>query len=85
MINQNRKLDEDLGELDRKIGLLVKNMISAEEVVEHKDKIERDLAADQMSKVKYTSKNAVRAYEMLFFHLQTEPEYLVDTGRSRHA
>ncbi|KAE9550296.1 hypothetical protein FO519_006486 [Halicephalobus sp. NKZ332] len=79
LIKANQKLEDDLNELDHKIGLLVKNRISLQEVVAHKKKIEEDRDAferRQPSIRRPNSRIPFKAIEYLFFHLQAEPVYL---------
>uniref|UniRef100_A0A914YQA5 Ras-GAP domain-containing protein n=1 Tax=Panagrolaimus superbus TaxID=310955 RepID=A0A914YQA5_9BILA len=82
LIKANQKLDEDLNELDKMIGLLIKNRISLNElnaVIERGQKIEAEKDAfdkRQPSVRKPNSAIAQRPLEILFFHLQAEPVYL---------
>jgi len=81
LIKANQKLEDDLNELDHKIGLLVKNRISLQEVVAHNKKIEEDRDAferRQPSIRKPSSRIPFKAIEYLFFHLQAEPVYLAN-------
>lgn len=82
LINANQKLDADSNELDKKIGLLIKNRINLQEVVDHSDKIaeERDAFEKRPPSVRRRERNTLNLYEMLFFHLQMEPQYLVSAS-----
>lgn len=79
LINANQKLDADLSELDKKIGLLIKNRINLQDVVDHSDKIaeERDAFEKRQPSIRKKDRNMLNVFEMLFFHLQMEPQYLV--------
>jgi Ras GTPase-activating-like protein IQGAP2/3 len=79
LIKANQKLDEDLNELDKMIGLLIKNRISLNEVIEKGQKIEEEKEAfdkRQPSVRKPQGFLAQKPLEIIFFHLQAEPIYL---------
>lgn len=63
------------------IGLLIKNRISLNEVIEHGRKIEAEKEAfdkRQPSLRKPYGRLALRPLEIIFFHLQAEPQYLAN-------
>lgn len=74
-------MDEDLNKLDYEIGLLVKNRISLQEVEAHSKKIDEDRDAfekRQPSIRKIQNKMPLKAFEHLFYHIQTDPVYLAN-------
>ncbi|XP_078056088.1 LOW QUALITY PROTEIN: ras GTPase-activating-like protein IQGAP1 [Mustelus asterias] len=87
-IRSNGSLENDLNTMDIKIGLLVKNKITLQEVVSHSKKLTRknkEQLSDmmQMNKqkggLKALSKEKrmkLEAYQNLFYLLQTNPTYL---------
>uniref|UniRef100_A0A7E4V127 Calponin-homology (CH) domain-containing protein n=1 Tax=Panagrellus redivivus TaxID=6233 RepID=A0A7E4V127_PANRE len=80
LIKNNAKLDEDLIELDKKIGLLVKNRISLQDVLDHSDKIEETKSAfdKRQPSLRRPARKDLASLEVLFFHLQAEPIYLTN-------
>nr|XP_015827985.2 ras GTPase-activating-like protein IQGAP2 [Nothobranchius furzeri] len=86
-IRSNQQMEKDLNLMDIKIGLLVKNRITLQDVVSHskkmkskKNKASKDdpspgggLGIKGLSKVK---RRKLEAYQHLFYLLQTNPSYL---------
>lgn len=85
-IRSNQQMEKDLNLMDIKIGLLVKNRITLQDVVSHNKKMKNlkkasseDLAAGERLGIKGLSKGKRRkleAYQHLFYLLQTNPSYL---------
>uniref|UniRef100_A0A8C0IZE0 IQ motif containing GTPase activating protein 3 n=1 Tax=Chelonoidis abingdonii TaxID=106734 RepID=A0A8C0IZE0_CHEAB len=86
-IRSNQQLESDLNLMDIKIGLLVKNRITLQEVVSHCKKLTRKnkeqlsnlMAIDKQKGLKSLSKEKrqkLEAYQHLFYLLQTHPVYL---------
>ncbi|XP_072106291.1 ras GTPase-activating-like protein IQGAP1, partial [Mobula birostris] len=87
-IRSNQQLENDLNTMDIKIGLLVKNKITLQEVVSHSKKLTRknkEQLSDMMKidrqkgGLKGLSKEKrmkLEAYQNLFYLLQTNPTYL---------
>ncbi|XP_046891515.1 ras GTPase-activating-like protein IQGAP3 [Hypomesus transpacificus] len=86
-IRSNRQLEADLDLMDLKIGLLVRNRVTLQEVVSHCKKLTKknkeqlsDMMALEKSKgLKALSKDKrdkLEAYQHLFYLLQTQPLYL---------
>ncbi|NP_001082588.1 IQ motif containing GTPase activating protein 2 S homeolog [Xenopus laevis] len=85
-IRSNQQLEKDLNLMDIKIGLLVKNRITLQDVVSHskklnkksKGQVEEMLTVDKQG-IKCLSKDKrkkLEAYQHLFYLLQTNPTYL---------
>uniref|UniRef100_A0A8C5Q8B6 IQ motif containing GTPase activating protein 2 n=1 Tax=Leptobrachium leishanense TaxID=445787 RepID=A0A8C5Q8B6_9ANUR len=85
-IRSNQQLEKDLNLMDIKIGLLVKNRITLQDVVSHskklnkksKGQVEEMLTVDKQG-IKGLSKEKrkkLEAYQHLFYLLQTNPTYL---------
>ncbi|XP_069818869.1 ras GTPase-activating-like protein IQGAP2 isoform X1 [Dendropsophus ebraccatus] len=85
-IRSNAQLEKDLNLMDIKIGLLVKNRITLQDVVSHskklnkksKGQVEEMLTVDKQG-IKGLSKEKrkkLEAYQHLFYLLQTNPTYL---------
>ncbi|XP_075447395.1 ras GTPase-activating-like protein IQGAP2 isoform X4 [Ascaphus truei] len=85
-IRSNQQLEKDLNLMDIKIGLLVKNRITLQDVVSHskklnkksKGEVEEMLTVDKQG-IKGLSKEKrkkLEAYQHLFYLLQTNPTYL---------
>ncbi|XP_051999765.1 ras GTPase-activating-like protein IQGAP3 [Xyrauchen texanus] len=86
-IRANRQLEADLDLMDLKIGLLVRNRVTLQEVVSHCKKLtkknkeqlcdmmdlDRHKGLKSMSKEK---RDKLEAYQHLFYMLQTQPLYL---------
>ncbi|KAM3868168.1 ras GTPase-activating-like protein IQGAP2 [Diretmus argenteus] len=86
-IRSNQQMEKDLNLMDIKIGLLVKNRITLQDVVSHSKKMnnkkskmsKEELAAGGGLGIKGLSKGKRRkleAYQHLFYLLQTNPSYL---------
>ncbi|XP_068109676.1 LOW QUALITY PROTEIN: ras GTPase-activating-like protein IQGAP3 [Hyperolius riggenbachi] len=86
-IRSNQRLENDLNLMDIKIGLLVKNRITLQEVVSHYKKLTKKnkeqlsdlMAIDKQKGLKSLSKEKrqkLEAYQNLFYLLQTNPEYM---------
>ncbi|XP_068778364.1 ras GTPase-activating-like protein IQGAP3 isoform X1 [Struthio camelus] len=86
-IRASRQLESDLDLMDIKIGLLVKNRITLQEVVSHckkltkknKEQLSEMMAIDKQKGLKSLSKEKrqkLEAYQHLFYLLQTQPGYL---------
>ncbi|NXY17297.1 IQGA3 protein, partial [Atrichornis clamosus] len=86
-IRASRQLESDLDLMDIKIGLLVKNRITLQEVVSHckkltkknKEQLSEMMSVDKQKGLKSLSKEKrqkLEAYQHLFYLLQTQPVYL---------
>ncbi|XP_073495595.1 ras GTPase-activating-like protein IQGAP3 [Phyllobates terribilis] len=86
-IRSNQRLENDLNAMDIKIGLLVKNRITLQEVVSHckkltkknKEQLSDLMAIDKEKGLKSLSKEKrqkLEAYQHLCYLLQTNPEYM---------
>uniref|UniRef100_A0A4W4H0Z6 IQ motif containing GTPase activating protein 1 n=1 Tax=Electrophorus electricus TaxID=8005 RepID=A0A4W4H0Z6_ELEEL len=87
-IRSNQQLENDLNLMDIKIGLLVKNKITLQEVVSHSKKLTKKNKGElsnlmmmnkQKGGLKALSKEKrekLEAYQYLFYLLQTNPSYL---------
>ncbi|XP_071395989.1 ras GTPase-activating-like protein IQGAP2 isoform X3 [Centroberyx affinis] len=86
-IRSNQQMEKDLNLMDIKIGLLVKNRITLQDVVSHSKKMKNkknkmskeELAAGDRLGIKGLNKGKRRkleAYQHLFYLLQTNPSYL---------
>ncbi|XP_061461823.1 ras GTPase-activating-like protein IQGAP3 isoform X2 [Rhineura floridana] len=86
-IRSNQQLETDLNLMDIKIGLLVKNRITLQEVVSHCKKLtkkNKEQLSDLMGRSKEQGLKALskekrktlEAYQHLFYQLQTHPVYL---------
>uniref|UniRef100_A0AAQ4Q860 IQ motif containing GTPase activating protein 2 n=1 Tax=Gasterosteus aculeatus aculeatus TaxID=481459 RepID=A0AAQ4Q860_GASAC len=86
-IRSNQQMEKDLNLMDIKIGLLVKNRITLQDVVSHNKKMKskknkrstEDLTTGDRLGIKGLSKGKRRkleAYQHLFYLLQTNPHYL---------
>ncbi|XP_069079697.1 ras GTPase-activating-like protein IQGAP2 isoform X1 [Pleurodeles waltl] len=85
-IRSNQQLEKDLNLMDIKIGLLVKNRITLQDVVSHSKKLNKkgkgqadELVSGDKQGIKGLSKEKrkkLEAYQHLFYLLQTNPTYL---------
>ncbi|XP_038071617.1 ras GTPase-activating-like protein IQGAP1 isoform X2 [Patiria miniata] len=78
-IRSNQQLENDLNMMDIKIGLLVKNRITLQDVVSHGKKLRRQTETSRTSGLKALSREKremLEAYQHLFYLLQTNPNYL---------
>ena len=78
------QLESDLNTMDIKIGLLVRNRITLQDVVMHNTKLKRE-KSDSLSTAQNTSglkglsrekREQLEGYQHLFYLLQTNPNYL---------
>nr|XP_014341937.1 PREDICTED: ras GTPase-activating-like protein IQGAP2 [Latimeria chalumnae] len=84
-IRSNQQLEKDLNLMDIKIGLLVKNRITLQDVVSHSKKLNKkskgqaEMVTGDKQGIKALSKEKrkkLEAYQHLFYLLQTNPTYL---------
>uniref|UniRef100_G1TKE7 IQ motif containing GTPase activating protein 2 n=1 Tax=Oryctolagus cuniculus TaxID=9986 RepID=G1TKE7_RABIT len=85
-IRANQQLEKDLNLMDIKIGLLVKNRITLEDVISHRTKLNKKKGGETEVQnsvdnqgIKSLSKErrkTLEAYQQLFYLLQTNPSYL---------
>ncbi|XP_030647761.1 ras GTPase-activating-like protein IQGAP2 isoform X2 [Chanos chanos] len=83
-IRANQQMEKDLNLMDIKIGLLVKNRITLQDVVTHSKKmkskkIKNDFVKGNTQGIKGLSKDKrkrLEAYQHFFYLLQTQPSYL---------
>ncbi|XP_076443787.1 ras GTPase-activating-like protein IQGAP1 isoform X2 [Babylonia areolata] len=79
-IRSNQALEQDLDQMDIKIGLLIKNRITLQDVVTHNRKLTK--RTDEQSSVRglkalsRESHERLEVYQHLFYLLQTNPTYL---------
>ncbi|CAI2298845.1 unnamed protein product [Caenorhabditis sp. 36 PRJEB53466] len=76
----NRQLDQNLAEMDEKIGLLIRNRLNLQEVIDHRDKTaaSADSFAVRGVSVRQREKSSVTSLEQLLYYLQTKPNYLAN-------
>ncbi|GMR54430.1 hypothetical protein PMAYCL1PPCAC_24625 [Pristionchus mayeri] len=87
LVVANQRLDRDLTDLDEKIGLLVRNRINLQDVIADKNKI-RDEEAARLSRegsLRRKDRQQAETLEQMFYHLQTEPAYLVNLLEARNS
>uniref|UniRef100_A0A8C7AFJ3 IQ motif containing GTPase activating protein 2 n=1 Tax=Neovison vison TaxID=452646 RepID=A0A8C7AFJ3_NEOVI len=85
-IRGNQQLEKDLNLMDIKIGLLVKNRITLEDVISHRTKLNKKKGGEMQilnntdnQGIKSLSKErrkTLETYQQLFYLLQTNPSYL---------
>lgn len=81
-IRSNQQLEQDLDQMDIKIGLLIKNRITLQDVVTHNRKLAKRGGTDEASAnrgLKALSRESharMEHYQHLFYLLQTNPNYL---------
>ncbi|XP_054992245.1 ras GTPase-activating-like protein IQGAP2 [Sorex araneus] len=85
-IRSNQQLEKDLNLMDIKIGLLVKNRITLEDVISHRKKLNKKKSGEMKilnntdnQGIKSLSKDKrkkLETYQQLFYLLQTNPLYL---------
>ncbi|XP_067838793.1 ras GTPase-activating-like protein IQGAP2 [Heptranchias perlo] len=85
-IRSNQQLEKDLNLMDIKIGLLVKNRITLQDVVSHSKKMnkknkgqaEEVISGDKqgLKSLSKEKRKKLEAYQHLFYLLQTNPTYL---------
>ena len=83
LIKSNNQLEKGLDEMDVKIGLLIRNRISLQDVINQNKKISRARNADfrgvqknGLKDLNAESRRKLEAYQNLFYLLQTNPSYL---------
>ncbi|CAH1797463.1 unnamed protein product [Owenia fusiformis] len=82
LIKSNKTLEEDLDQMDIKIGLLVKNRITLQDVLSHDRKLKHFkenpnmLSGRGLKALSRESREKLDAYQHLFYLLQTNPTYL---------
>ncbi|XP_058131068.1 ras GTPase-activating-like protein IQGAP2 isoform X2 [Dasypus novemcinctus] len=85
-IRANQQLEKDLNLMDIKIGLLVKNRITLQDVISHSKKLNKK-KGEEMQLLNNTEKQGIKSlskerrktletYQQLFYLLQTNPLYL---------
>uniref|UniRef100_A0A8C0WY28 Ras-GAP domain-containing protein n=1 Tax=Castor canadensis TaxID=51338 RepID=A0A8C0WY28_CASCN len=85
-IRANQQLEKDLNLMDIKIGLLVKNRITLEDVISHSKKLNKKKGGE-MERLNNTDNQGIKSlskerrktletYQQLFYLLQTNPLYL---------
>ncbi|XP_043558639.1 ras GTPase-activating-like protein IQGAP2 [Chiloscyllium plagiosum] len=85
-IRSNQQLEKDLNLMDIKIGLLVKNRITLQDVISHSKKMDKKnkgqamevISGDKQGLKSLSKENRkkLEAYQHLFYLLQTNPTYL---------
>ncbi|XP_006818327.1 ras GTPase-activating-like protein IQGAP1 [Saccoglossus kowalevskii] len=82
-IRSNQRLEHDLNTMDIKIGLLVRNRITLQDVVMHGKKLKREKADTSrpssivgLKSLSKEKREKLEAYQHLFYLLQTQPNYL---------
>ncbi|XP_058512393.1 ras GTPase-activating-like protein IQGAP2 isoform X3 [Ochotona princeps] len=85
-IRANQQLEKDLNLMDIKIGLLVKNRITLEDVISHRTKLNKKKGGEMelsnsldnhgMKSLSKERRKILEAYQQLFYLLQTNPSYL---------
>ncbi|GMT01501.1 hypothetical protein PENTCL1PPCAC_23675, partial [Pristionchus entomophagus] len=87
LVVANQRLDRDLTDLDEKIGLLVRNRINLQDVIADKNKIRDEEAARLNREGSLRRKNQLQAetLEQMFYHLQTDPAYIVNLLEARNS
>lgn len=80
-IRSNQQLEHDLDQMDIKIGLLIKNRITLQDVVSHNRKLKKHtertpVMARGLKALSKESRETLDAYQHLFYLLQTHPSYL---------
>ncbi|XP_050432882.1 ras GTPase-activating-like protein IQGAP1 [Adelges cooleyi] len=86
LIRQSNEMSHKADELDIKIGLLIQNRISLQDVIGHKTKNNEDINKIQqpnntqnsisLMSLNKNSKHLLECYQHLFYMLQTKPHYL---------
>eukprot|EP01137_Pigoraptor_chileana_P023722 Opistho-2@90503 len=76
-IRDNGKLEQELNALDLKIGLLVRNRITLEDVVKHTKKISKRKTNgdDNLKSLSKEKRVQLEHYQHMFYLLQTQPKY----------
>ncbi|VDD87596.1 unnamed protein product [Enterobius vermicularis] len=79
LMHVNHRLNDAIRELDNKIGLVVKNRQSLEELMEHREKVMKATADESITKktsFRKRDQDQWNGFEVVIYHLQTQPEYL---------
>lgn len=84
-IKENSELEEALNTMDIKIGLLVKNRITLQDVINHSKNLKKKTGKDSsgndsksgagLKSLNKTNRSRLEAYQHLFYLLQTNPTY----------
>uniref|UniRef100_A0A8R1YB68 Calponin-homology (CH) domain-containing protein n=1 Tax=Pristionchus pacificus TaxID=54126 RepID=A0A8R1YB68_PRIPA len=87
LVVANQRLDRDLTDLDEKIGLLVRNRINLQDVITEKNKIRDEEAArlNREGSLRRKDRQQAETLEQMFYHLQTDPEYIVNLLEARNS
>ncbi|KAB0345717.1 hypothetical protein FD754_022643, partial [Muntiacus muntjak] len=85
-IRGNQQLEKDLNLMDIKIGLLVKNRITLEDVISHRTKLNKKKGGEMeilnnidnqgIKSLSKERRKTLETYQQLFYLLQTNPSYL---------
>uniref|UniRef100_A0A0B7B822 Ras GTPase-activating-like protein IQGAP1 n=1 Tax=Arion vulgaris TaxID=1028688 RepID=A0A0B7B822_9EUPU len=78
-IRSNQQLEQDLDQMDIKIGLLIKNRITLQDVVTHNKKLAKrsdDIQRGGLKALSRENHERLETYQHLFYLLQTCPNYL---------
>ncbi|XP_055454336.1 ras GTPase-activating-like protein IQGAP2 [Psammomys obesus] len=85
-IRANQQLEKDLNLMDIKIGLLVKNRITLEDVISHRKKLNKKKGGELetlnntdnqgIKSLSRERRKTLESYQQLFYLLQTKPSYL---------
>nr|KAI8756299.1 ras GTPase-activating-like protein IQGAP1 isoform X2 [Biomphalaria glabrata] len=79
-IRSNQQLEQDLDQMDIKIGLLIKNRITLQDVVTHNKKLakrgEESARGGGLKALSKENHERLEKYQHLFYLLQTSPNYL---------
>jgi len=90
LMRKNETLEEEVESMDKKIGLLVQNRISVQDVIQDKKKgltlgrgrtgssggSQQTGTCRGLKALKKESQDRLKAYQQLFYLLQTDPEYI---------
>lgn len=77
-IRANQQLEQDLNIMDIKIGLLVKNRITLQDVVSQSARLKKTGAQEigaRLGTLSKANRETVESYQHLFYILQTDPRY----------
>ncbi|CAI4230099.1 unnamed protein product [Auanema sp. JU1783] len=80
----NQQLDGSLQDLDTKIGLLVRNRLNLQDVIEHKNKIsdQNDNFRTRPASIRKKARDQQEKLEQLMYHLQADSAYLANLIQS---
>ncbi|CUM66079.1 uncharacterized protein PRCAT00003733001 [Priceomyces carsonii] len=83
----NAEIEQQIENLDVKLGLLDKNKITIEDFVEHKNKIKSKtpeaVNVKNLDTLSRSSRKRIELYQSMFYFLQTKPIYLVRLYRAQ--